>query len=737
MLEAAAAAAPEVGAGRLHAVRATAASMASMTPRPKRERACDRAGRGAIAGQAARDEDHVAVGPPDALAAEGEVVDGQGQNLPALGLGHGSDTINVGRSESICAPRSRWRRAIRGQVSWIARWARRASPSRSAWRRCSPPPCPRSRSACWPSASAGAGARPSAPTLARRSRPGELGAGTLTVVVDNSPWLQELTHAIRGESSTARPRPVRPDRHARCASSLAGPAPARGPPDRRAAPRRAAPAETRRRRARASWTAPPRRCAIAALASTVRRHRGQGPASRAGAGPLPGAPARRGRARRLRRPRRRASTDRAEARPTAPTIAAPVRRRDRRPGRGLLPLLDRADGGPRRPDAGGHRPAARGHQARSQHRGPLDPALPVAGPRPTTPRAPSTAAQKAVALEPNNAGAHMTLADLYQRQRKLAEAEAELEQVIALDPQTPDALPGARPAALRAEELRQGARGAAAAGRPRARTRPGHYLLGRIAHRDRAVGRGHRPTQARGRARPRPRRRVVGARLRLREPRTSSTRRSRSTRQALKANPDNPAFVERLGDLLVRLGRFERGAERDRALAESRPRDPRVWMKLGAIHYEQKQWDAAVAAFRRPSRSSPATCGRATSWPPRCMDAGKDDEARIELEKILRADPALGGRARPARLPLRPGQALRRGDRRRCSEAVNLEPKRPELFLYLGTALYRANQYDRAADGAAGRALGSTTRTRICTSSSAWCYEKQQRFDDAISRSAA
>src|SRR5438093_1055466 len=28
-------------------------------------------------------------------------------------------------------------------------------------------------------------------------------------------------------------------------------------------------------------------------------------------------------------------------------------------------------------------------------------------------------------------------------------------------------------------------------------------------------------------------------------------------RRAAKANPDNPAFVERLGDLLIRLGRFQ------------------------------------------------------------------------------------------------------------------------------------------------------------------------------------
>ena len=31
----------------------------------------------------------------------------------------------------------------------------------------------------------------------------------------------------------------------------------------------------------------------------------------------------------------------------------------------------------------------------------------------------------------------------------------------------------------------------------------------------------------------------------------------RCSRRAVKANPDNPAFVERLGDLLIRLGRYK------------------------------------------------------------------------------------------------------------------------------------------------------------------------------------
>ncbi len=31
------------------------------------------------------------------------------------------------------------------------------------------------------------------PQISRRARPGDLRGGTLTVIVDNSPWLQELT----------------------------------------------------------------------------------------------------------------------------------------------------------------------------------------------------------------------------------------------------------------------------------------------------------------------------------------------------------------------------------------------------------------------------------------------------------------------------------------------------------------------------------------------------------------
>src|SRR5258705_13193211 len=84
--------------------------------------------------------------------------------------------------------------------------------------------------------------------LSRRSRPGELKAGTLTIMVDNSPWLQELSmrsaevlSAVRarfGPSVTAlrlslagpAPAPERPARHATPPTGSSRPRPGQTPP---------------------------------------------------------------------------------------------------------------------------------------------------------------------------------------------------------------------------------------------------------------------------------------------------------------------------------------------------------------------------------------------------------------------------------------------------------------------------------------------------------------------------
>src|SRR5262249_39075499 len=110
-------------------------------------------------------------------------------------------------------------------------------------------------------------------------------------------------------------------------------------------------------------------------------------------------------------------------------------------------------------------------------------------------------------------------------------------------------------------------------------------------------------------------------------------------RRAARANPDNPAFVERLGDLLIRLRRDDEARAEIESLAEASPRDGRLWMKLGAIHYEQKQWDRAIDAFRRVLTLEPNNMRARYFLATTYMDSGKDADARAELERILRVDP--------------------------------------------------------------------------------------------------
>src|SRR5262249_15121845 len=65
-------------------------------------------------------------------------------------------------------------------------------------------------------------------------------------------------------------------------------------------------------------------------------------------------------------------------------------------------------------------------------------------------------------------------------------------------------------------------------------------------------------------------------------------------------------------------------------------------------------------------------------------------------------------------------------------EAANLDPRRPEIFLYLGMAHYRAGRYDRAVRAyEEGLALDETHKDLHFQLGVA--YEKQGKFDQAVS----
>ena len=336
--------------------------------------------------------------------------------------------------------------------------------------------------------------------------------------------------------------------------------------------------------------------------------------ARRGGGPH-GAPARGRRARRL----RHHADERGRARrpkTSAITIVPPGRRAVERPGRGLRPLRDRADGVPRGPDAPGHRPAPRGHQVRSQHRGPLDPALPVADPdqrhrgrlhrRPEGRRA--RAQQRG---RPHDDGRPL------QAPAQAGGGGGRAGAGGGARPADARRLPGPGPAPLRGQELRQGARGAAAAGDRAPESLAGLLPAGAHRHRERAVGRGPDQPQARGGARPRSRRGVVRARLRLRGP-EQARRRGRGLQGSAQGQSGQRGLRGAAGRSAREARALRRGPERDRVaggfpaarsagVAEA-GRDP---LRAEAV----RQGGRRLPPGRRARARQHAR--RATTWPPR------------------------------------------------------------------------------------------------------------------------
>src|SRR6185369_13159095 len=209
------------------------------------------------------------------------------------------------------------------------------------------------------------------------------------------------------------------------------------------------------------------------------------------------------------------------------------------------------------------------------------------------------AARKAVELAPDQVSTHMTLAELLRAQRKIPEAEAELEKSIQLSPSSEEPYltlariyveqknyDKARAVLLRLVEQQP-------------RLAQAQFLLGRLAieteNWDEAIARltaaveidpDHDGAWSALGA-------VYGEALHKNEEAIEVYRR------AVKANPDNPAFADKLADLLIRLGRLPEAQTELEGVSEATPQNPRAWMKLGAVYYEQKMWDKAIDAFRK------------------------------------------------------------------------------------------------------------------------------------------
>jgi tetratricopeptide (TPR) repeat protein len=318
-------------------------------------------------------------------------------------------------------------------------------------------------------------------------------------------------------------------------------------------------------------------------------------------------------------------------------------------------------------------------------------------------------------------------AELYRTQKNWPEAEAELETVIKLNPDAEEP-PHAGPLPGGAEGVRPGARGPVRLVERQPKNVQAQFLLGRLAIEteswDEAITRLTRAVELDPDH--------DGAWTALGYVYESQRRTDEAIevyRKAVKANPDNPAFVERLGDLLIRIGRYKDAQPEVEALTELAPRDPRVWMKMGAVYYEQKLYDRASDAFRTasalyPRAQSPYLALSRLAW------RTGDRAGAVGAEQDLLPGPAaIVGGVLSSTFSSKAKQydeaiALLR-------EAINIDPRRPDLFLYLGTAHFRAKEYDRSI-AALQEGLSLDDKQKDLRFQLGVVYEKQQKFDDAV-----
>src|SRR5207247_2125840 len=139
-------------------------------------------------------------------------------------------------------------------------------------------------------------------------------------------------------------------------------------------------------------------------------------------------------------------------------------------------------------------------------------------------------------------------------------------------------------------------------------------------------------------------------------------------------------------------------------LAEIAPRDARVWMKLGAVFYEQKMYDRASDAFRRVVMLEPTNLRARYFLATTYMDAGKDTEARPELERILRAD----------------------------RRVIAIDPKHAEAYNYVGYMYAERGQNLDEAISLIGQALSLEPDNGYFIDSLGWAYYQQGKYPDAL-----
>jgi tetratricopeptide (TPR) repeat protein len=99
----------------------------------------------------------------------------------------------------------------------------------------------------------------------------------------------------------------------------------------------------------------------------------------------------------------------------------------------------------------------------------------------------------------------------------------------------------------------------------------------------------------------------------------------------------NPEYDE--GKAFLRARQFTEAAIAFQKLVETHPDDAEAWQFLGAARSQTREWPSAVAAFRKAESLDPSVRNRYNLAVALKEGLGRNDEARLYLERALEQDP--------------------------------------------------------------------------------------------------
>ena len=99
----------------------------------------------------------------------------------------------------------------------------------------------------------------------------------------------------------------------------------------------------------------------------------------------------------------------------------------------------------------------------------------------------------------------------------------------------------------------------------------------------------------------------------------------------------NPEYEE--GKAHLRAREFAEAAAAFQRLLATRPDDAEAWQFLGAARSQTREWPTAVAAFRKAEALDPSVRNRYNLAVALKEGLGRNDEARLYLERALEQDP--------------------------------------------------------------------------------------------------